>query len=64
MERVSELKKVRLRKKDGIWLYKKREGGDLDAPIYELYKEDGTFVMTFGSYDDMRYYIVTGEILA
>ena len=58
------MKKVRCRKEFGTWFYKKIEHYDLDAPIYELYREDGTFDNTFGSYNDMKYYIETGIILA
>ena len=64
MEKSSEFKKVRCKKEFGIWFYKKVEGGELDAPIYELYKENGQFENTFGGYSDMKYYIETGIVLA
>ena len=63
MEKSSELKKVRCKKEFGTWFYKKIDGGELDAPIYELYKENGEFKNTFGSYGDMKYYIETGVVL-
>ena len=55
--------KVRCNKEHGVWYYKKLTGGDLDAPVYELYTADQSFVAEFGSYGDMKYYIETGIIL-
>ena len=63
MEKASEFKKLRCQKKFGTWYYKKVEGGDLDAPIYELYTEDKKFECTFGSYSDIKYYLETGVVL-
>ena len=63
MEKASEFKKVRCKKEFGSWFYKKVIGGDLDAPIYELYTDDKKYENTFGSYSDMKYYIETGIIL-
>lgn len=63
MEVASKLKKVKCKKEFGTWFYIKLQGGELDAPIYELYKEDGQFENTFGSYSDMKYYIETGIVL-
>ena len=37
MEKSSEFKKLKCKKEFGLWFYKKVDGGDLDAPIYELY---------------------------
>lgn len=59
-----EMKKVRCKKEYGTWFYEKVEHYDLDAPIYELYTEEGNFENTFGSYADMKYYIETGIVLA
>lgn len=55
--------KVRCKKEYGTWFYEKLTGGDLDAPVYDLYSTDGKFVAEFGSYGDMKYYIETGVLL-
>lgn len=58
------MKKLRCRKEFGTWFYKKLEHYDLDAPIYELYDKNEKFVNTFGSYNDMKYFVETGVVLA
>ena len=63
MEVASKMKKVKCKKDLGVWYYIKLQGGELDAPIYELYKDNGQFENTFGSYSDMKYYIETGIVL-
>ena len=63
MEKSSEFKKLKCKKEFGLWFYKKVDGGDLDAPIYELYTEDKKFECTFGCYVDMKYYLETGIVL-
>lgn len=58
--------KLRCKKQFGIWYYQKITPdcySELDAPIYNLYDEDGDFVAEFGSYGDMKYYVETGKIL-
>jgi hypothetical protein len=55
--------KVKCKKQFGIWYYEKIQSDDLDAPIYELYDDKKRFVNTFVCYNDMKYYIETGEIL-
>ena len=57
---------LKCKKEYGIWYYKKimpNAYNDLDAPIYELYNSEQKFVLTFGSYQDMKYYVETGKIL-
>lgn len=59
------MKKVRCKKEFGVWYYKKivpNDYNDLDAPIYELYDEDGYFEIACGCYDEMKYYIETGNL--
>lgn len=58
-----EMKKLRCKKEFGTWFYEKIEHYDLDAPIYELYNENGQYENAFGCYSDMKYYIETGIIL-
>jgi hypothetical protein len=60
------MKQVKCKKQFGVWYYEKinpNDYNDLDAPIYELYDDKKRFVNTFGCYNDMKYYIETGEIL-
>lgn len=50
----------------GEWYYIKIKPdcvNELDAPLYELYNASKEFVMTFGSYGDMKYYVEHGIIL-
>lgn len=60
--------KVRCKKEYGTWYYEKimpTDENELDAPIYELTSaEDMRHCITFGSYNDMMFYIKTGIILA
>ncbi|WP_407453550.1 hypothetical protein [Methanobrevibacter sp.] len=59
------MKKLRCRKEFGVWYYEKVMPScynDLDAPIYELYDENQNFVITCGCYDEMKYYIETGNV--
>ena len=55
--------KVRCKKELGTWFYKKITGGDLDAPVYELYTDTMDYVAEFGSYGDMKYFIEYGIVL-
>lgn len=58
--------KLKCKKQYGTWYYQKITPdsiSDLDAPIYNLYDANGDFVMEFGSYGDMKYYIETGTVL-
>lgn len=63
MEKSSQFKKLRCKKELGTWFYKKVEGGDLDAPIYELYDANNKFECTFDCYADIKYYLETGIVL-
>ena len=58
-----ELKKLRCNKSLGEWYYRKVSDEDLDAPVFELYDSNQEFVMTFGFYSDMVYYITTGIVV-
>ena len=58
--------KLKCKKQYGTWHYQKITPdsiSDLDAPIYNLYDENGDFVAEFGSYGDMKYYVETGKFL-
>lgn len=60
------MKKLKCKKEFGTWYYKKivpSMCAELDAPIYELYDANGTWVDNFGSYGDMKHYTETGEYL-
>lgn len=60
------MKQLKCKKQLGVWFYEKinpDEYNDLDAPIYELYDSNKKLVMVFGSYNDMKYYVETGEEL-
>ena len=62
------MKKLKCKKKYGTWFYEiekpeKYGTSVLRFPIYILQKEDGTDGGEFGSYDDMKYYVETGERL-
>lgn len=62
------MKKVRCKKEYGVWYYEKvmpTDENELDAPLYELTsEEDQSHFITFGSYNDMMFYIQTGIILS
>jgi hypothetical protein len=62
------MKQVRCKKEYGVWFYDKvvpTDDNELDSPIYELSsEEDPSHCITFGSYNDMMFYIQTGIILA
>ena len=58
--------KLRCKKEFGIWYYTKtlpNDQNELDGPLYELYDEAGAFVMTFGWYRAMKYFVETGVII-
>ena len=60
------MKKLKCKKQYGVWYYKKimpNIYNDFDAPVYELYDSNQKFVMMFGFYSDMKYYVETGEII-
>lgn len=58
------MKKLKISKNFGVWFYERitpsSENG-LDAPLYELQKDDKTDGGTFGSFNDMLYYIKFGK---
>lgn len=61
-----ELKMVRIAKTFGEWYYRKQTpnyNNDLDGPIWELYDSNQEFVADFAYYNDMLYYIRTGNII-
>ena len=69
MEKITEFKRVKCKKQFGVWYYKiekaERFGvARLDGDLYHLYNEKKEYENTFGSYEDMKYYIEYGEILA
>jgi len=60
------MKRLRVKKQFGEWLYVKTMTDDLDAPIYDLYmvtEEGYKFVNEFGSYGDMKTFVETGKML-
>ena len=59
-------KKVKCKKKYGVWYYKVIKPdvyNDLDGPLYELYNEKYEHQYDFGCYGDMKYYIETGIVI-
>ena len=63
---MTEMNKLKCKKVFGVWYYSKETPtamNELDAPIYSLYDDERNYIMDFGSYGDMKYYVETGVIL-
>lgn len=58
------MKKLRCKKQYGTWYYTKEVPSiynDFDAPVYNLFDENQHPVMSFGCYDEMKFYVETGH---
>ena len=56
------MKKVRIEKKYGEWMYEKVIESDMEFPMWKLYNDHG-FIDCFCCYNDMIYYIKTGIVI-
>ncbi len=57
------MKKLKVKKQFGIWYYEKINPNiynDLEFSIYILFDENMKPITEFGSYFDMKYFVMTG----